>query len=143
MGRIIIINGSRKEGNYWSNEVHDNLLSLNTHCVAAMELARARQRNDETYVTFAGETVRHHGPLVLEQWEPNRDFFTLYFEGVARCPNQILQAHGDRVLALLKRGQHLVICDDGSPMYINMESRPYPSPSEVVEALRAANVKRK
>ncbi|WP_157757448.1 hypothetical protein [Corallococcus macrosporus] len=141
MGRIVIINGSRREGNYWSNEVHGNSLSLNTHCVAAMELARARQRNDETYVTFAGEIVRHHGPIVLEQWEPNRDFFTLHFEGVTRRPSQILKAHGDKVLAWLKRGQHLVICGDGSPTYINMENRPHPTPSEVVATLLAANVK--
>ncbi|NOK08072.1 hypothetical protein [Corallococcus exercitus] len=142
MGRIIIVNGSRKEGNYWSNEVRDNWLLLNTHCVAAMELAIARQRNDATYVTFAGEIIRHHGPIVLERWQPNRDFFTLYFEGASRRPNQILRTHAGTALALLKKGQHLVICDGGRPKHINMESRPYPSPSEVVEALHAANVER-
>ena len=93
MGRIVIVNGSRREGNYWSNEVCGDKLLLNTHCAAAMELARARQRGDVVYLNFAGEGIRLSGPIVLNRWQPNRDFFTLHFEGAARRPNQVLRAH--------------------------------------------------
>ena len=140
MGRIIIVNGSRHRGGYWDNEVHGNALVLNTHCAAAMELTVARKRHDATYLNLAGEGISLRGPIVLEGWRRNKDFFTLHFGGADQHPKPMLKTQARTVQTLLKKGQHLVICDGATVTHLNMESHRQPPPAEVEEALRAAKV---
>ncbi len=143
MDRIIIVNGSPKKTSYWANELTGkNSFVLLTHCVAAKELAVAWMQKDVLCWYPTGMAIGFRGPLVLARWQRDEGFFRLHFEGIEQ-PTKVTRTktQTDRVLSELKQGQHLVICDGAQVTPVNMETRPYPSPSEVEESLRAASVR--